>query len=131
MVSLTYATIGGIDSLLDSVVKNLLLLRPWGEHSVKCETILLRPRGLRSRTKVNCSEVIIEGDHDLPALPLFDGVRRTETTVLRLEHLCHATIVSWYPPTDDLDVRGHRVYSLLLNGTRLQDGRILAENVTG
>ena len=89
MVSLTYATItiGGIDSLLDSVVENLLLLRPWGEHSVKCETILLRPRGLRSRTKVNCSEVIIEGNYDLPALPLFDGVRRTETTVLQLEHL--------------------------------------------
>ena len=61
-------------SLLDTVVKNLVLLRSRWEYPVEGETVLLWAGAGRRRTDSNGGETLIESNDSFTALALFYGI---------------------------------------------------------
>ena len=70
-------------SLLDTIVEDLLLLRPWREDPVESEAISLWTRAKLRRADVTCLEIIIEGHYDVSTLPLLNGIWRPKSACMR------------------------------------------------
>ena len=66
-------------SLLDSVIEDLMLLRPWREHAVERKTIFLRTLAQLCGSHLDGLQILIEGDYDISTLPLLGGIRRSES----------------------------------------------------
>ena len=66
-------------SLLDSVIEDLVLLRPRREHAVERKTIFLRTRAQLCGSHLDGLQILVEGDYDISTLPLLGGIRRSES----------------------------------------------------
>ena len=61
-------------SLLDSVIEDLVLLRPRREHAVERKAIFLRTRAQLCGSQLDGAQVIAERDNYLASFPLLDCI---------------------------------------------------------
>jgi hypothetical protein len=65
-------------SLLDPIIKHLVLFRAHWKHSIKCESILLRPRSELGRTHLYRLKVVIEVYNNFTTFAGFNRVCRSK-----------------------------------------------------
>jgi len=70
-------------SLFDPIIEDLMLLCSHRKDSIESKSILFRARTNLIRFELDCLEVFIESNHDLPAFTLFNRVYWTKPNALQ------------------------------------------------